>query len=82
MPIYTWADHKNEKVVEVIRTFDDYKVEPIQEECDWDISEAKWERIISANIGVKKAWRWGGGKGNWIALIGVMGWLPFLDILL
>lgn len=64
MPLYNWVDHKNKQVIEVVRHFDDYEQEPTQDECDWDISEAKWERVISA-VSVKKAWRWGGGKGNW-----------------
>ena len=64
MPMYNWVDHKNQKTIEVVRHFKDYEQPPTQDECDWDITDAKWERVIST-VGVKKGWLWGGGKGNW-----------------
>lgn len=54
VPLYSWLDKTSEKVVEVIRTFDDFRVPPTVEEAkaDWpdiDFSDAKWERVIQAS---------------------------------
>ena len=71
MPIYAWQDKKSKQTVEVVRSFADYEQPPTAQE----VIEAKvelteppeWERVIG-KVGVKKGYRWGGGKGNWVVL--------------
>jgi len=70
-PLYSWKDKKSDKKIEVIRKFDAYQDPPTQDECDWDVSEAEWERVISSNISVKRPWNWA-GKGNWLLLAGIV----------
>lgn len=68
MPVYVWVDKSSEKEIEVIRTFDEYQVPPTQEEStltEEEYKAAKWEKLISSKVMVKRGPNWQGSKGNW-----------------
>ena len=58
-----------------MRSFDDYRVVPTEEEakadgCPADKRKGPWERLIGPAI-VNKGEGWG-SKGNWILALGIM----------
>lgn len=78
MPMYPYFDETSKKEVEVIRNFSDYDIPPTQEEAqmsDEEYKEAKWKRLISTGIRVTRGDNWSGSKGNWLILLGSLGWL-------
>lgn len=71
MPVYVYLDTVTEKVVEVIRGFDEYENPPEREETldvftEEEFLNASWKRVVSSNITVTKGKGWGWGKkGHW-----------------
>ena len=66
MPLYPFVDENTGYEFEVMRTFDDYRVPPKDEELPEEErgKDRKWKRIIKGNVSVNKAPGWG-GKGYW-----------------
>jgi hypothetical protein len=73
MPLYNWKCSKCDTTAEVLRSFDDYQVPPGLEDDRLEDSDCdhEWERRIGSDIQVQRGPNWGGGKGNWIALLTV-----------
>ena len=61
MPLYIYQNKDGEQV-EVTRSMKDIDITPSSEETEL---EGPWERVLSANIAVKKSNAWGAGKGMW-----------------
>lgn len=71
MPLYCWHDKAKDKQLDVLRSFDDYKVPPTDEEAkkagwtDEEIKKAIWTKLIGSGIQVTRGDNWNGSKGNW-----------------
>ena len=68
MPMYLYKDKNTKKVIEVLRSFDEYETPPSREEAtelsDDEYQNAEWERVLSKFM-MARAANWGGKKGQW-----------------
>ena len=71
-PLYQWLETHTKKSLEILRSFDEFRSEPTEEEAkaagftEEEIKEAKWEKLIGKNITVNRGDGWGSGKkGSW-----------------
>jgi hypothetical protein len=71
MPLYEYVDKATKKELSVLRSFDDYKIPPTDEEAKEagftaeELKDVEWVRLIGGNIQVTKSDSWGPGKGSW-----------------
>ena len=67
MPLYEYTCSECDETVEVLRSFDAYKVPPGIDDDKLPDSECKhkWKRIISGGVKVIRGATWGPGKGHW-----------------
>lgn len=71
MPLYPWEDLNTNKIVEVIREYEEIDDEPTEEEAregglsDYEIKHASWRRNISKGITGIRGAGWNGKKGYW-----------------
>jgi hypothetical protein len=84
IPLYTYIEKKHSLRVEVLRSFDEYQTVPTDEEIREVIgadaaipTDLEWEREIWGNQTLTRGSNWSGSKGNWIALLALLGSLLF-----
>ncbi len=71
MPIYPYNERNSKKTVEILRSFEDYKVPPTLEEAlkagltEEEYANADWQKVIGRGIRVTRGDNWTGSKGNW-----------------
>lgn len=71
MPLYIWLDSKSGTTVDILRSFEDYRDPPTEEEAaaaglsPEQVADASWEKRLGTGIQVVKGSSWGPGKGSW-----------------
>lgn len=73
MPLYRYRDEISGVVIDVIRTFEEFKTPPTEEEIALDqktevtdpTPERRWVRVLDPNIRMLRGAHWNGAKGYW-----------------
>lgn len=76
MPIYRWKCAACEEQVDILRSFDEYRDVPKEEETKNKECSHKWEKQIGTPNLARGA-SWGPGKGYWIWIL-----IPILNFII
>lgn len=74
MPSHEWACSKCKKVTAVIRKAGEHHKEPSKDERKCKCKNNKWTKTFTSAPKAAYGNNWGGGKGNWVILLGLLLW--------